>query len=102
MNTEVLEKNINCNIETSNLTGLNSADNKTNVQETQKKNLKYCHVCNKRLKIMTTYDCRCGYLFCATHRTPEYHNCTFDYVEHGNNKISTCLKKIDNEKISQF
>ena len=25
------------------------------------------------------FDCRCGLKFCATHRHPEIHSCTFDH-----------------------
>ena len=63
---------------------------------------KYCFICNKRLKIMSTYDCRCGGLFCMEHRTPEYHNCKYDYVNQGNKYLTDKLQKIDHDKIDKF
>ncbi len=35
--------------------------------------------CKKKLKL-TDMKCRCEKRFCATHRLPETHNCTFDHT----------------------
>mgnify|MGYP001468132209 CR=1 FL=1 len=67
-----------------------------------KYNKNYCFMCNKRLKLMYTFDCRCGENFCSLHRTPEYHNCTFDYTKHGNKTLENKLEKIDQDKIRRF
>jgi AN1-type zinc finger protein 5/6 len=34
--------------------------------------------CRCKLKL-TDYPCRCGQVFCGTHRVAETHDCTFDY-----------------------
>ncbi|XP_009147775.1 zinc finger A20 and AN1 domain-containing stress-associated protein 2 isoform X1 [Brassica rapa] len=37
-----------------------------------------CTTCNKRVGL-TGFKCRCGDLFCGTHRYADVHNCSFDY-----------------------
>ncbi len=39
--------------------------------------------CRKRLNITNGFGCRCQHVFCAKHRHPEVHACTFDYKEEG-------------------
>lgn len=48
---------------------------------------KRCEQCSQRLGVATTYECRCGGLFCAQHRYAETHTCTFDYRTAGRNMI---------------
>ena len=38
-----------------------------------------CEKCSRRLGVSSTYECRCGGLFCAQHRYSETHSCSFDY-----------------------
>ncbi|XP_045115222.1 AN1-type zinc finger protein 4-like isoform X2 [Portunus trituberculatus] len=38
-----------------------------------------CEKCSRRLGVSSTYECRCGGLFCAQHRYSETHTCSFDY-----------------------
>ncbi|XP_072968351.1 zinc finger A20 and AN1 domain-containing stress-associated protein 8-like [Typha angustifolia] len=37
-----------------------------------------CNTCRKRVGL-TGFNCRCGNLFCATHRYSDKHHCPFDY-----------------------
>ena len=37
----------------------------------------------KKLNITNGFPCRCQRVFCAKHRHPELHACTFDYKEEG-------------------
>jgi hypothetical protein len=38
--------------------------------------------CSKRLTLIdTSLQCTCGLVFCATHRLPESHACTYDYKQ---------------------
>lgn len=37
-----------------------------------------CAVCKKKLGLCSI-ECRCRLKFCATHRYPEAHQCTFDF-----------------------
>ncbi|XP_075279432.1 AN1-type zinc finger protein 4 isoform X2 [Opisthocomus hoazin] len=49
-----------------------------------KKNIiKHCFLCGKKTGLATSYECRCGNNFCATHRYAETHTCTYDYKSAG-------------------
>ncbi|OMO52599.1 Zinc finger, AN1-type [Corchorus olitorius] len=37
-----------------------------------------CESCNKKVGLMG-FSCRCGKLFCGTHRYPKEHSCNFDF-----------------------
>ncbi|XP_069741865.1 AN1-type zinc finger protein 4 isoform X2 [Narcine bancroftii] len=47
--------------------------------QTKKKNAKHCFLCGKKTGLASSYECRCGNNFCATHRYAETHDCTYDY-----------------------
>ncbi|XP_062598601.1 AN1-type zinc finger protein 4-like [Saccostrea cucullata] len=51
--------------------------------KSKKKAAKRCFVCGKKTGLATSYICRCGNNFCATHRYAESHDCTFDYKTEG-------------------
>jgi hypothetical protein len=42
------------------------------------KNLNRCWECNKKIGT-SGIECRCGYVFCGTHRYADAHRCTYDY-----------------------
>ncbi|XP_077507249.1 uncharacterized protein LOC144116354 isoform X9 [Amblyomma americanum] len=48
-----------------------------------KKKGKRCSWCNKKTGLASTYVCRCGSIFCATHRYAEEHACSHDYKTEG-------------------
>ncbi|XP_065308456.1 AN1-type zinc finger protein 4-like isoform X3 [Dermacentor albipictus] len=48
-----------------------------------KKKGKRCSWCNKKTGLASTYVCRCGSTFCATHRYAEAHACSHDYKAEG-------------------
>lgn len=39
---------------------------------------KRCHVCSKKLGL-TGLECKCGFIYCTTHRLPDTHCCTWDF-----------------------
>lgn len=41
-----------------------------------------CQSCNKKVGLLG-FSCRCGKLFCGTHRYPEEHSCNVDYQTPG-------------------
>ncbi|KAF2531815.1 hypothetical protein F2Q70_00033051 [Brassica cretica] len=41
-----------------------------------------CETCHRKLG-MTGFSCRCGHMFCGSHRYPEEHSCPFDYKQSG-------------------
>ncbi|KAK3862613.1 hypothetical protein Pcinc_031540 [Petrolisthes cinctipes] len=47
-----------------------------------------CGHCSRRLSVATTYECRCGGIFCAQHRYAETHTCSFDYRTAGRTIIA--------------
>ena len=50
--------------------------------------------CKKKLSLITLeLSCRCGESFCAVHRMPESHKCTFDYKNE--NQVNKCVKVED-------
>uniref|UniRef100_A0A7N6B4X0 AN1-type domain-containing protein n=1 Tax=Anabas testudineus TaxID=64144 RepID=A0A7N6B4X0_ANATE len=49
----------------------------------KKKSSKHCFHCGKKTGLATSYECRCGHNFCATHRYAETHDCTYDYKSVG-------------------
>ncbi|KAM6330094.1 AN1-type zinc finger protein 4 isoform 4-T6 [Podargus strigoides] len=51
--------------------------------QAKKKITKYCFLCGKKTGLATSYECRCGNNFCATHRYAETHTCTYDYKNAG-------------------
>lgn len=56
--------------------------------------------CNKRLTLTeSTMKCKCGNIFCTTHRFSEKHNCTFDYRGEAKQKIEQSLNKVIADKI---
>ena len=48
--------------------------------------------CNKRIKI-TDFACKCEKLYCKMHKSPENHDCKYDYRE-----IGLKTKKIEEMK----
>uniref|UniRef100_A0A4W5KKW1 AN1-type domain-containing protein n=1 Tax=Hucho hucho TaxID=62062 RepID=A0A4W5KKW1_9TELE len=48
-----------------------------------KKSSKHCFLCGKKTGLATSYECRCGNNFCATHRYAETHDCTYNYKSAG-------------------
>ncbi|XP_052007149.1 AN1-type zinc finger protein 4-like [Xyrauchen texanus] len=50
---------------------------------TKKKSSKHCFLCGKKTGLATSYECRCGNIFCSMHRYPETHDCTYDYKSAG-------------------
>ncbi|KAJ8013808.1 hypothetical protein DPEC_G00033630 [Dallia pectoralis] len=49
----------------------------------RKKSSKHCFLCGKKTGLASSYECRCGNNFCASHRYAETHDCTFDYKSAG-------------------
>ncbi|KAK1933778.1 Zinc finger A20 and AN1 domain-containing stress-associated protein 6 [Phytophthora citrophthora] len=48
------------------------------VEKAIQKNKKRCWECKKKVGL-TAIECRCGYVFCSSHRFEDQHNCTFDF-----------------------
>jgi hypothetical protein len=48
--------------------------------------LKRCFDCNKKLGLLGI-ECKCGYVYCNSHRLPESHSCEFDHKANGKDKL---------------
>nr|XP_054515412.1 AN1-type zinc finger protein 4 isoform X12 [Pan troglodytes] len=51
--------------------------------KTKKKTTNHCFLCGKKTGLASSYECRCGNNFCASHRYAETHGCTYDYKSAG-------------------
>ncbi|KAM6156456.1 AN1-type zinc finger protein 4 [Erethizon dorsatum] len=56
---------------------------KAPLQTKKKATTKHCFLCGKKTGLATSYECRCGNNFCASHRYAETHGCTYDYKSAG-------------------
>ena len=74
-------------------------DHKEEKEKKHKK--KRCHVCRKKVGL-TGFDCRCGGHYCSLHRYSDTHECSFDYKEHGKDKIRKDNPVIVGEKIRKI
>lgn len=54
--------------------------------------------CTKKVGLVPIV-CRCDKAFCAKHRIPETHDCTYDYKTNGKRKLEEDNKCIAFEKI---
>ncbi|XP_074292558.1 zinc finger A20 and AN1 domain-containing stress-associated protein 8-like [Silene latifolia] len=60
-----------------------------------------CTSCKKRVGL-TGFNCRCGNLFCATHRYSDKHECPFDYRSAGRDAIAKANPVIKAEKLDKI
>lgn len=60
----------------------------------RQKNTTRCYLCNKKTGL-TGFLCRCGYVFCATHRHAEDHVCTFDHKAQARQLLAEQNPKLD-------
>jgi len=67
----------------------------------KQKNTNRCFECNKRVGY-TGFTCRCGYVYCATHRYAEKHNCTFDYKGVGRELLASSNPQVVASKINKI
>jgi predicted nucleic acid binding AN1-type Zn finger protein len=59
-------------------TGEENAEKKIEEEKPVQKNRKRCWECKKKVGL-TAIECRCGFVFCGSHRYADQHACTFDY-----------------------
>lgn len=60
-----------------------------------------CLTCRRRVGL-TGFKCRCGSVFCGTHRYPEQHACTFDFKEMGKEQIAKANPVVKAEKLQKI
>jgi hypothetical protein len=57
-----------------------------------------CPVCKKKLGLLG-FECKCERIFCASHRPPEEHACTFDYRAQGKSDLTKSLPVVTGDKV---
>ncbi|GAB4856438.1 hypothetical protein Ancab_014353 [Ancistrocladus abbreviatus] len=60
-----------------------------------------CLTCRKRIGL-TGFKCRCGSMFCGSHRYPEEHGCTFDYRKVGKAEIAKANPVVKGQKLEKI
>ena len=56
-------------------------------QPAKQANKNRCYSCNKRVGF-TGFECRCGFVYCATHRHANKHACSFDFKAMGRDAVA--------------
>eukprot|EP01026_Neomeris_dumetosa_P027431 TRINITY_DN2229_c0_g1_i1.p1 TRINITY_DN2229_c0_g1~~TRINITY_DN2229_c0_g1_i1.p1 ORF type:complete len:221 (-),score=14.15 TRINITY_DN2229_c0_g1_i1:575-1237(-) len=64
------------------------------------KNKSKCWSCKKKIGIQGV-QCRCGYVFCYSHRQPEDHECSFDFRHFDRQQLASNNPQIIASKISK-
>jgi predicted nucleic acid binding AN1-type Zn finger protein len=73
----------------------------SSASDTKPTNPNRCGGCRKKLAL-TDFECRCKTRFCALHRAPEEHACTFDFKSHGLAHLEKQLTKAVADKVERF
>ncbi|KAK6144024.1 hypothetical protein DH2020_020844 [Rehmannia glutinosa] len=60
-----------------------------------------CITCKKRVGL-TGFKCRCGNLFCGSHRYSDKHDCPFDYHTAGRDAIAKANPVVKAEKLDKI
>lgn len=60
-----------------------------------------CTTCRKRVGL-TGFSCKCGNLFCATHRYSDKHDCPFDYQNAARDAIAKANPVVIAEKLNKI
>lgn len=61
-----------------------------------------CATCNKKTGLASSYTCRCGGNFCATHRYAEAHDCAHDYKTEGRQLLERSNPLIQAAKLQKI
>ncbi|KAG5566253.1 hypothetical protein RHGRI_002005 [Rhododendron griersonianum] len=62
---------------------------------------KRCTTCNKRVGL-SGFSCRCGNLFCGSHRYSDKHDCPFDYRNAARDAIAKANPVVKAEKLDKI
>lgn len=70
-------------------------------EQPQPKAKNRCGYCSKKVGLMG-FNCKCGTVFCGSHRYPERHNCTFDFKGAGRDAIAKANPVVKADKVERF
>lgn len=65
------------------------------------KNTSRCWSCKKKIGL-TGFKCRCGYVYCGTHRYAEAHACDFDHKALGRELLTKNNPLVQADRITKF
>lgn len=60
-----------------------------------------CYHCDKKLKFINTFMCRCEKFFCNKHRFFDQHDCAFDFKTEARNKLKASNPKVVAKKLGE-
>ena len=60
-----------------------------------------CYFCDKKLKFINTFKCRCEMYFCNKHRFSDQHGCSFDFKTEARSKLKENNPKIVAKKLGE-
>ena len=78
-----------------------SAEAAAAAERPPQKNPGRCFVCNKKIGL-TGFKCRCEYMFCASHRYPEKHDCSFDFKTLERQRLARNNPLVQADKVERF
>ncbi|KAM6186155.1 AN1-type zinc finger protein 4 [Rhynchocyon petersi] len=70
--------------------------------QTKKKTARHCFLCGRKTGLATSYECRCGNNFCASHRYAETHSCTYDYKSAGRRYLQEANPVVNAPKLPKI
>ncbi|XP_051011107.1 AN1-type zinc finger protein 4 isoform X1 [Acomys russatus] len=70
--------------------------------QSKKKIMKHCFLCGKKTGLATSFECRCGNNFCASHRYAETHGCTYDYKSAGRRYLQEANPVVNAPKLPKI
>ncbi|XP_044482500.1 zinc finger A20 and AN1 domain-containing stress-associated protein 8-like [Mangifera indica] len=78
-----------------------SGSGESSVEAKPKEGPNRCNSCKKRVGL-TGFKCRCGNMFCASHRYSDKHDCPFDYRTAARDAIAKANPVIKAEKLDKI
>lgn len=78
-----------------------SSTSEAEAPKSQKKKKTKCAKCRANVGVIA-FPCRCGGIYCGTHRYASEHSCTFDYKEHGAEEIRKNNPQVIGEKLQKI
>lgn len=69
--------------------------------QTEPKVSNRCSTCNRKVGL-TGFKCKCGSMYCGTHRYPEKHDCVFDFKAAGREAIAKSNPVVKADKIQRL
>lgn len=60
-----------------------------------------CWGCKKKVGL-TGFECRCGFVFCGTHRYADQHACTFDFRTYDRDILTKQNQRVAGEKVEKI